>query len=56
MGYGTALGVIEAATESGKKVKLIAAETSPMLQGARLTIFEIKRDGVPVTLIVDSVP
>jgi len=52
--YGTALGVIRAAWEKGKKVKVFATETRPKLQGARLTAYELKRDGVPVTLITDS--
>jgi len=54
VGYGTALGVIKAAVESGKRVEVIATETRPMLQGARLTTFELQRDGIPVSLIVDS--
>jgi methylthioribose-1-phosphate isomerase len=52
--YGTALGVIRACWEHGKKVKVIAAETRPKLQGSRLTAFELKRDGIPVTLITDN--
>lgn len=52
--YGTALGVIRAAWEQGKKVSVFATETRPKLQGARLTAYELKRDGVPVTLITDS--
>jgi len=52
--YGTALGVIRAAWEKGKKIKVIATETRPLLQGARLTAYELLRDGVPVTLITDS--
>jgi len=52
--YGTALGVIRAAWEEGKKIKVIADETRPLLQGARLTVFELKRDGIPVTLITDD--
>jgi len=52
--YGTALGVIRAAWEQGKKIKVIATETRPLLQGARLTAYELKRDGIPVTLITDS--
>ena len=52
--YGTALGVVRAAWEQGKKIKVIADETRPLLQGARLTIYELKRDGIPVTLITDS--
>ncbi len=52
--YGTALGVIRAAVEQGKKVRVIATETRPKLQGARLTAYELKRDGIPVTLISDT--
>lgn len=52
--YGTALGVIRAAWEEGKKIKVIADETRPLLQGARLTVYELKRDGIPVTLITDN--
>ncbi|MER3447744.1 MAG: S-methyl-5-thioribose-1-phosphate isomerase [Candidatus Dadabacteria bacterium] len=53
-GYGTALGVIRAAFEDGKKVKVIATETRPLLQGARLTAWELDKDGIPVTLITDN--
>ncbi len=52
--YGTALGVIRAAWEQGKRIKVIADETRPLLQGARLTAYELKRDGIPVTLITDN--
>ena len=52
--YGTALGVIRAAWEQGKKIKVIADETRPLLQGARLTAYELMRDGIPVTLITDN--
>ncbi|MCS7114216.1 MAG: S-methyl-5-thioribose-1-phosphate isomerase [Nitrososphaerota archaeon] len=52
--YGTALGVIRAAVEQGKRVRVIATETRPKLQGARLTAYELKRDGIPVTLIADT--
>lgn len=52
--YGTALGVIRAAWDQGKKIKVIADETRPLLQGARLTAYELKRDGIPVTLITDN--
>lgn len=52
--YGTALGVIRAAVEQGKKISVIATETRPKLQGARLTAYELKRDGIPVTLISDT--
>ncbi len=52
--YGTALGVIRAAWKQGKKIKVIATETRPLLQGARLTAYELKRDEIPVTLITDN--
>ncbi len=52
--YGTALGVIRAAWEQGKKIKVIADETRPLLQGARLTSYELMRNGIPVTLITDN--
>lgn len=52
--YGTALGVIRAAWNQGKKIRVIADETRPLLQGARLTAYELKRDGIPVTLITDN--
>jgi methylthioribose-1-phosphate isomerase len=52
--YGTALAVIRVAREQGKRVKVFATETRPQLQGARLTAFELKRDGIPVTLITDN--
>jgi len=54
VGYGTALGVIRAAWEQGKNVRVFATETRPKLQGARLTTYELKRDGIPVTLITDN--
>jgi len=53
-GYGTALGVIKAAQEQGKHVSVIATETRPLLQGARLTAWELKQENIPVTLITDS--
>jgi len=53
-GFGTALGVIRAAVESGKRIKVLADETRPFLQGARLTAWELSRDDIPVTLITDS--
>ena len=53
-GYGTALGVIRAAVEAGKRVAVFADETRPYLQGARLTAWELQRDGIDVTLITDS--
>jgi len=52
--YGTALGVIRAARESGKNVKVIATETRPVQQGSRLTVFELKHDGFDVSLIPDT--
>jgi methylthioribose-1-phosphate isomerase len=52
--YGTALGVIYAAHESGKKVRVVADETRPLLQGARLTTWELQNAGIDVTLICDS--
>ena len=52
--YGTALGVIRAAKESGKKIKVIATETRPVQQGSRLTAFELKHDGIDVSLIPDT--
>ncbi|HEV2121085.1 MAG TPA: S-methyl-5-thioribose-1-phosphate isomerase [Candidatus Bathyarchaeia archaeon] len=53
-GYGTALAVVRAAVEQGKRVSVIATETRPLLQGARLTAFELARDGIPVRVIADS--
>jgi methylthioribose-1-phosphate isomerase len=53
-GYGTALGVIRAAASAGKDIRVIADETRPWLQGLRLTSFELKTEGIPVTVIVDS--
>ena len=53
-GYGTALGVIRAAVEAGKKIAVFADETRPFLQGARLTAWELQKDGIPVTLICDN--
>ena len=52
--YGTALGVIFRAAEEGKQIKVIADETRPLLQGTRITAFELKQAGIPVTLICDS--
>jgi methylthioribose-1-phosphate isomerase len=52
--YGTALGVIYAAVEMGKKIQVYADETRPLLQGSRLTAWELKKSGVPVTLLCDS--
>jgi len=53
-GYGTALGVIRAAAERGKGVEVFADETRPFLQGARLTAWELVRDGIPTTVITDN--
>ena len=53
-GYGTALGVVRAAVEAGNPVQVLADETRPFLQGARLTAWELQRDGIPVTLITDG--
>jgi methylthioribose-1-phosphate isomerase len=53
-GYGTALGVVRAAVEGGKRIQVLACETRPFLQGARLTAWELKRDRIPVTLITDN--
>jgi methylthioribose-1-phosphate isomerase len=53
-GYGTALGVIRAAVESGKKLSVFADETRPFLQGSRLTAWELMKDGIPTTLIADN--
>jgi methylthioribose-1-phosphate isomerase len=53
-GFGTALGVIRAAVNSGKKVDVFADETRPFLQGARLTAWELQRDGIETTIITDN--
>ena len=53
-GYGTALGVIRAAVESGKQLHVYADETRPFLQGSRLTAWELMKDGIPTTLISDN--
>jgi methylthioribose-1-phosphate isomerase len=53
-GYGTALGVVRAAAEQGKKVAVLADETRPFLQGARLTAWELVRDGIDTTVITDN--
>ena len=53
-GYGTALGVIRAAVESGKKLNVYADETRPFLQGSRLTAWELMKDGIPTTVISDN--
>ena len=52
--YGTALAAIRVAVKQGKRIKVFATETRPLLQGARLTAFELKRDNIPVTLIIDN--
>tara|TARA_Y100000590_G_scaffold446785_1_gene580995 strand:- start:16 stop:1050 length:1035 start_codon:yes stop_codon:yes gene_type:complete len=54
VGYGTALGVIRATRDSGKNIKVIATETRPVQQGSRLTAFELKHDGIDVSLIPDT--
>jgi len=53
-GYGTALGVIRAAHDAGKNIRVFADETRPWLQGARLTAWELMKEGIPVTLIADN--
>jgi methylthioribose-1-phosphate isomerase len=53
-GHGTALGVIRSAVEQGKKISVVVDETRPLLQGARLTTWEMLREGIPVTLVTDS--
>ncbi len=53
-GYGTALGVIRAAHEAGKQISVLATETRPFLQGARLTAWELKKEHIPATLITDG--
>jgi methylthioribose-1-phosphate isomerase len=53
-GYGTALGVVRAAVEAGNPVTVFADETRPFLQGARLTAWELHRDGIPVTILTDG--
>jgi methylthioribose-1-phosphate isomerase len=53
-GYGTALGVIRAARDAGKKIDVFADETRPFLQGARLTAWELLHDGIPTTIITDN--
>ncbi len=53
-GYGTALGVIRAAVEAGNPVTVLADETRPFFQGARLTAWELQRDGIPVTVLTDG--
>ena len=53
-GYGTALGIVRAAVEAGKRVQVYASETRPFFQGARLTAWELKKERIPVTLITDG--
>ena len=53
-GYGTALGIIRAASEAGKKIDVFADETRPFLQGSRLTAWELQQDGIPTTIITDN--
>jgi methylthioribose-1-phosphate isomerase len=53
-GYGTALGVVRAAVSAGKRIDVFADETRPFLQGARLTVWELQKDGIPATLITDN--
>jgi methylthioribose-1-phosphate isomerase len=53
-GYGTALGVIRAAQEAGKKISVVVDETRPYLQGARLTAWEMVQEGIPCTLVTDA--
>src|SRR5712664_3570195 len=54
VGYGTSLAVVRAAVEQGKRISVIATETRPLLQGSRLTAFELAHDKIPVKIIVDS--
>lgn len=53
-GYGTALGVVRAMKEAGKRVEVLVDETRPFLQGARLTAWELKKENIPVTLLTDN--
>ncbi len=53
-GYGTALGIVRAAVEAGNAISVFAGETRPFLQGARLTAWELQRDGIPVTVLTDG--
>ncbi len=53
-GYGTALGILRAAWEAGKRIQVLACETRPVLQGARLTAWELRALGIPVTVITDN--
>jgi methylthioribose-1-phosphate isomerase len=54
VGYGTALAPIRTSVKQGKRIKVIASETRPRLQGARLTAFELSRDGIPIRIITDN--
>ena len=54
VGYGTALGVIRSAVRQGKRIRVYSSETRPRLQGARLTVWELMRDNIPVTMITDN--
>lgn len=54
VGYGTALGVIRAAYEQGKRLSVLATETRPVMQGSRLTAFELKHDGIDVSIVPDT--
>lgn len=54
VGYGTALGVIRSAIRQGKRIRVYSSETRPRLQGARLTVWELMRDNIPVTMITDN--
>src|SRR5213594_2497823 len=54
VGYGTSLAIVRAAVEQGKRISVIATETRPLLQGSRLTAFELAHDKIPVRIIVDS--
>src|SRR5207245_9864055 len=54
VGYGTSLAIVRAAVEEGKRINVIATETRPLLQGSRLTAFELAHDNIPVKVIVDS--
>jgi methylthioribose-1-phosphate isomerase len=53
-GHGTALGVVRSARDAGKRISVVASETRPYLQGARLTAWELTQEGIPVTLITDN--
>jgi methylthioribose-1-phosphate isomerase len=55
-GHGTALGVLRSAVAGGKRLSVFATETRPFLQGARLTAWELTREGIPVTLVTDAMP